>query len=106
MDYRGYIAEATGANIFFVKDGEVHTPKADCFLNGLTRRTVIDILRESKVKVYERHIMPEEMLEFEQCWLTGTAAEITPVSKIGDYSFEVGDICRSIAKSYDDIVRN
>lgn len=81
FDYRGYVAEATGANIFFVKDGEVHTPKPDCFLNGLTRQTVVEMLRDRQVKVHERHIMPEELESFEQCWLTGTAAEVTPVGR-------------------------
>ena len=82
FDYRGYVAEATGANIFFVKDGEVHTPKPDCFLNGLTRQTVIGMLKERGITVHERHIMPEELEGFEQCWLTGTAAEVTPVGQI------------------------
>lgn len=105
FDYRGYVAEATGANIFFVKDGEVHTPKPDCFLNGLTRQTVIGMLGEKGIKVNERHIMPEELEGFEQCWLTGTAAEVTPVGKIGDYSFEVGELTRSIALDYEKLVR-
>ncbi|WP_424987950.1 branched-chain amino acid aminotransferase [Microbulbifer sp. S227A] len=106
MDYRGYVAEATGANIFFVKDGEVHTPKADCFLNGLTRQTVIGMLEDRQVKVHERHIMPEEMEGFEQCWLTGTAAEVTPVGQIGDYTFEVGALTREIAQDYEKLVRS
>jgi branched-chain amino acid aminotransferase len=105
FDYRGYVAEATGANIFFVKDGEVHTPKPDCFLNGLTRQTVIGMLKERGVKVNERHIMPEELESFEQCWLTGTAAEVTPVGQIGDYNFEVGELTRSIALDYEKLVR-
>jgi branched-chain amino acid aminotransferase len=105
FDYRGYVAEATGANIFFVKNGEVHTPKPDCFLNGLTRQTVIGMLDEKGIKVNERHIMPEELEGFEQCWLTGTAAEVTPVGKIGDYSFEVGALARSIALDYEKLVR-
>ena len=105
MDYRGYVAEATGANIFFVKDGEVHTPKADCFLNGITRQTVIGMLKDRQVKVNERHIMPEELEGFEQCWLTGTAAEVTPVGQIGDYSFEVGALTREIAEGYEKLVR-
>ena len=104
-DFRGYIAEATGANIFFVKDGEVHTPKADCFLNGLTRQTVIGMLEERQVKVHERHIMPEELETFEQCWLTGTAAEVTPVGQIGEVTFEVGDLTRQIAEGYEALVR-
>lgn len=105
MDYRGYVAEATGANIFFVKDGEVHTPLPDAFLNGITRQTVLQMLEERGIKVHERHIMPEEMAGFEQCWLTGTAAEVTPVGQIGDYMFEVGDITREIAQAYEDLVR-
>ncbi len=105
FDYRGYVAEATGANIFFVKDGEIHTPKPDCFLNGITRQTVIGMLKEKGLTVHERHIMPEELEGFEQCWLTGTAAEVTPVGQIGDYNFEVGAICRDISESYEKLVR-
>lgn len=105
MDYRNYVAEATGANIFFVKDGEVHTPKADVFLNGITRQTVIGMLQEKQIKVHERHIMPEELESFEQCWLTGTAAEVTPVGSIADYNFEVGAMTRDIAESYEKLVR-
>lgn len=105
FDYRGYVAEATGANIFFVKNGEVHTPKADCFLNGLTRQTVIGMLKDMQIKVHERHIMPEELESFEQCWLTGTAAEVTPVGQIGDYNFEVGDLVRRVSTEYEALVR-
>ncbi len=106
MDYRGYVAEATGANIFFVKDGEVHTPLADCFLNGLTRQTVIGMLKDRNIVVHERHIMPEEMEGFQQCWLTGTAAEVTPVGMIGDYTFEVGALTREIGTAYEKLVRS
>ncbi|GGM07368.1 branched-chain amino acid aminotransferase [Pseudooceanicola nanhaiensis] len=105
MDYRGYVAEATGANIFFVKDGEVHTPKPDCFLNGITRQTVIGMLEEKQIKVHERHIEPGEMESFEQCWLTGTAAEVTPVGQIGDYNFEVGALAKDMVQSYEKLVR-
>jgi branched-chain amino acid aminotransferase len=105
MDFRGYVAEATGANIFFVKDGEVHTPKPDCILNGITRQTVIGMLRDMQVKVHERHIMPEELEGFEQCWLTGTAAEVTPVGEIGPYRFEVGDLTKRVATEYERLVR-
>jgi branched-chain amino acid aminotransferase len=105
MDYRGYVAEATGANIFFVKDGEVHTPEADVFLNGITRQTVIGMLKERQVKVHQRHIMPEELEGFEQCWLTGTAAEVTPVGQIGDYNFEVGQMAKDISTAYEELVR-
>ncbi|WP_380055038.1 branched-chain amino acid aminotransferase [Falsihalocynthiibacter sp. SS001] len=106
FDYRGYVAEATGANMFFVKNGEVHTPLADCFLNGLTRQTVIGMLKEKGITVHERHIMPEELEGFEQCWLTGTAAEVTPVGQIGDYNFEVGAMARDISESYEKLVRS
>jgi branched-chain amino acid aminotransferase len=106
MDYRGYVAEATGANIFFVRDGEVHTPLADCFLNGLTRQTVIGMLKDRQIKVHERHIEPGEMEEMQQCWLTGTAAEVTPVGQIGDYNFEVGSLTRDIAQDYEKLVRS
>jgi branched-chain amino acid aminotransferase len=106
FDYRGYVAEATGANMFFVKDGEVHTPKPDAFLNGITRQTVIDLLKKKGVSVIERHIMPDELEGFEQCWLTGTAAEVTPVGQIGDYTFEVGALTKEISESYDKLVRS
>lgn len=105
FDYRGYVAEATGANMFFVKDGEVHTPKPDAFLNGITRQTVIDLLKKKGISVIERHIMPDELEGFEQCWLTGTAAEVTPVGQIGDYTFEVGALTKEISESYDRLVR-
>ena len=105
MDYRGYVAEATGANVFFVKDGEVHTPIPDAILNGITRQTVIGMLKDRGITVHERHIMPEELADFEQCWLTGTAAEVTPVGQIGEYTFEVGDITRNIAEAYEQLVR-
>ncbi len=105
FDYRGYVAEATGANIFFVKDGEVHTPLPDAFLNGITRQTVIAMLRDKGITVHERHIMPAELEGFEQCWLTGTAAEVTPVGQIGDYSFDVGALTLDVASSYEKLVR-
>ena len=105
MDYRGYVAEATGANVFFVKDGEVHTPIPDAILNGITRQTVIGMLKDRGITVHERRILPEELADFEQCWLTGTAAEVTPVGQIGDYTFEVGDITRDIAQAYEELVR-
>ena len=105
FDYRGYVAEATGANIFFIKDGEVHTPLADSFLNGITRQTVIGLLRDKQIKVHERHILPAEMEGFQQCFLTGTAAEVTPVGQTGDYNFEVGAITRDIAQTYEAHVR-
>ena len=105
MDYRGHVAEATGANVFFVQDGAVHTPLPDCFLNGLTRQTVIAMLRERGVEVIERHIAPGEMEGFQQCFLTGTAAEVTPVAEIGPYRFEVGQMTRDMVSGYEALVR-
>ena len=105
LDYRGYVAEATGANIFFVKDGEVHTPLPDSILNGLTRQTVIGMLNDRQIKVHERHIEPGELDSMEQCGLTGSAAEITPVGVIGDWNFEVGALTREISVGYDKLVR-
>ena len=99
-DWRGQIAEATGANVFFVKDGKIHTPKPDCFLDGITRRTAIDLAKRRGIEVIERAIMPEEMEGFEQCFLTGTAAEVTPVSEIGPYKFTVGKIAENLMNNY------
>ncbi|MFO1185136.1 MAG: branched-chain amino acid aminotransferase [Bauldia sp.] len=100
LDYRGLVAEATGANVFFVKDGVLHTPTPDCFLDGITRRTVIDLAKRRGLSVTERAIKPEEMSTFEQCFLTGTAAEVTPVSEIGPYKFTVGEITRTLLNDY------
>jgi branched-chain amino acid aminotransferase len=100
LDWRGQVAEATGANVFFVKEGRIHTPKPDCFLDGITRRTVIGLARERGLEVIERAIMPEELEGFEQCFLTGTAAEVTPVSEIGPYRFEVGEIAKTLMNDY------
>lgn len=105
LDWRGQVAEATGANIFFVKDGVLHTPTPDCFLDGITRRTVIDLARARGIEVVERVIMPEEMSGFEQCFLTGTAVEVTPVSEIGPYNFSVGDITKTLLADYDAAVQ-
>ena len=104
-DYRGYVAEATGANIFFVKNDEVNTPLADTFLNGITRQTVIDLLKARNIAVHERHILPDELDKFEQCWLTGTAAEVTPVGQIGPHKYTVGSVVKEIAEEYDALVR-
>ena len=100
LDWRGQVAEATGANIFFVKDGKIHTPTPDCFLDGITRQTVIDLARARGIEVIERAIMPEEMDGFEQAFLTGTAAEVTPVSEIGPYRFKVGEITKALMEDY------
>ena len=104
-DHRGYVAEATGANIFFVKNNEVHTPLADTFLNGITRQTVIDLLKARNIAVHERHILPDELDKFEQCWLTGTAAEVTPVGQIGPHEYTVGSVVKEIAEEYEALVR-
>jgi len=101
LDWRGQVAEATGANVFFVRDGELHTPTPDCFLNGITRQTVIQLAERRQIKVNERAIMPDEMAEMEQCFLVGTAAEVTPVSEIGPYNFEVGDITKTLLSDYE-----
>jgi branched-chain amino acid aminotransferase len=100
LDYRGYIGEATGANIFFVKDGALHTPIADCFLDGITRRSVIALARLRQIPVMERHIQPDEMAGFTECFLTGSAAEVTPVSEIGPYRFTPGEISRTLMNDY------
>jgi branched-chain amino acid aminotransferase len=100
LDWRGQVAEATGANIFFVKDGKLHTPVADAFLNGITRQTAIELAKARRIEVIERAIMPEEMEAFEQAFLTGTAAEITPISEIGPYRFVVGDITKTLMADY------
>ena len=104
-DHRGYVAEATGANIFFVKNDEVHTPLADTFLNGITRQTVIDLLKARNIVVHERHILPDELAKFEQCWLTGTAAEVTPVGQIGPHKYTVGSVVKEIVEEYEALVR-
>jgi len=105
LDWRGQIAEATGANIFFVRGEELHTPTPDCFLDGITRRTEIGLAKKRGWSVVERPMMPEEMGDFEQCFLTGSAAEVTPVSEIGDYRFKVGEITETLVKDYDAEVR-
>ncbi|ANK80768.1 MAG: branched-chain amino acid aminotransferase [Rhizobiales bacterium NRL2] len=105
LDWRGRVAEATGANIFFSKAGVLHTPTPDCFLDGITRRTAIELAGRRGIKVVERPIMPEEMADFEECFLTGTAAEVTPVREIGPYSFQPGTICEQLIADYDAEVR-
>lgn len=104
-DYRGQVAEATGANIFFVKDGELHTPTPDCFLDGITRQTVIELAEKRQIKVNVRKIMPDEMEGFEQAFLTGSAAEVSPLSEIGPYRFEVGEITKTLMLDYDALVK-
>ena len=105
LDYRGYVAEATGANAFFIKDGVIHTPKPDCFLDGITRNSVIALARRKGFEVIERHILPEELSTFSECFITGTAAEVTPVSEIGEYRFTPGNISLSLMDDYARLVR-
>jgi branched-chain amino acid aminotransferase len=105
LDYRGYVAEATGANVFFIRDGVLHTPTPDCFLNGLTRQSVMAIAREKGFEVVERHIMPEELADFSECFIVGSAAEVTPVSGIGEYRFTPGNISLSLMDDYARMVR-
>ena len=106
LDHQGNIAEATGANIFFKdKNGELHTPIPDSFLDGITRRAVIEIAKSKNIKIHERKISPTELSNFEGCFLTGTAAEITPVSKIDKYNYKVCDLILDLSNSYDKLVR-
>lgn len=105
LDWRGQVAEATGANIFFVQNGVLHTPIPDCFLDGITRRTVIGLAKQRGLKVVERVIMPEELADFSECFITGTAAEVMPVAEIGQYRFPVGDITRTLMNDYAALVR-
>lgn len=105
FDHRGLVAEATGANVFFVKEGALHTPNPDCFLNGITRQTIMELARRRQIRVIERAITPEELEGFEQCFLTGSAAEVCPVSEIGPYRFDVGDITKQMVRDYHDEVR-
>ncbi len=105
LDWRGRVAECTGANIFFIKDGVVHTPEADCFLNGITRRTVIDLAKARGITVVERVIMPEELGSFSECFITGTAAEVTPVSEIGEHKYKPGSITETLLNDYMELVK-
>ena len=91
LDYRGYVAEATSSNIFLIKDNDIHTPTPDCFLNGITRQTVIEMVKNQGFNVVERHISPDELKDFDEVFLTGTAAEITPVKSIDSLNFKTGD---------------
>jgi branched-chain amino acid aminotransferase len=105
LDWRGYVAEATGANVFFIKDGVVHTPIPDCFLDGITRRSVIDLARSRGFEVVERYILPEELADFTECFIVGTAAEVTPVARVGEYTFTPGNISLSLMDDYAKSVR-
>jgi branched-chain amino acid aminotransferase len=100
LDYRGLVAEATGANVFFVKGDEIHTPTPDCFLDGITRQTLIGLAKANGYKVIERAIKPEELSNFDECFLTGTAAEVTPVSEISEFRFRPGKACETLINAY------
>jgi branched-chain amino acid aminotransferase len=104
FDWRGQVAEGTGANVFFVRDGVLHTPTPDCFLNGITRQTVIELAKKRGIEVQERTIWPEELESMEQMFLTGSAAEVTPVAEAGPWRFEVGEMTRMLRKDYIDLV--
>jgi branched-chain amino acid aminotransferase len=105
LDYRGYVAESTGSNVFFIQDGVIHTPLPDCFLNGITRQSVIRLARSQGFEVVERHIRPEELAAFSECFVTGTAAEVTPVAQIGEYSFAPGNLSLALMDDYAKMVR-
>ena len=100
LDWRGYVAEATGANVFFIRDGVLHTPEPDCFLDGITRKSVIDIAKAKGFEVVVRHIRPEELSTFSECFIVGTAAEVTPVSAISEHSYRPGRICETLIGDY------
>jgi branched-chain amino acid aminotransferase len=105
LDWRGQVAETTGANVFFVINGEIHTPKADCFLDGITRRTVMGLARQRQYKVVERAIFPQEMGNATEAFLTGTAAEVTPIASIGDYKFTPGEISKNLMADFEALTR-
>jgi branched-chain amino acid aminotransferase len=105
LDYRGLVAECTGANVFLIKDGAIHTPTPDCFLDGITRRTVIGLAKARGIEVIERAIRPEELGAFSECFITGTAAEVTPVSEIGDHVYRPGAISEVLLNDYMALVR-
>ncbi len=105
LDYRGYVAETTGANIFLVMNGSLHTPIADCFLNGITRRTVIELAEKRGIPVIERHILPEELAHAQEIFVTGTAAEITPVRAIEDRDYQLGPITRDLIEDFTALTR-
>jgi branched-chain amino acid aminotransferase len=100
LDYRGLVAECTGANVFLIRDGAIHTPTPDCFLDGITRRTVIGLAKARGIDVIERAIKPEELGTFTECFITGTAAEVTPVSEIGEHRYKPGQICETLLNDY------
>jgi branched-subunit amino acid aminotransferase/4-amino-4-deoxychorismate lyase len=104
LDYRGYIAEASVANFFLVINGELHTPTPDCFLNGITRQTVIELAKKRNIKVIERHIKPEELAQGQAAFITGTAVEIVPVSEIDQYQFEIDTVTKTLMEDYRNLI--
>ncbi|MGO9740689.1 MAG: branched-chain amino acid aminotransferase [Roseiarcus sp.] len=100
LDWEGRVAECTGANIFFIENEAIHTPIADCFLDGITRKTVIELARKRGFAVIERRILPEELARFSECFITGTAAEVTPVGEIGPHAFTPGAITAALIEDY------
>ena len=100
LDWQGRVAECTGANIFFIRDGKIETPIADCFLDGITRQTVIELAKRNGYSVTEKRIMPEDLTSYTECFITGTAAEVTPVREIGPHNFQPGPITRSLIEAY------
>jgi len=100
LDWRGHVAECTGANIFLIKDGVIHTPDPDCFLDGITRRTVIELANKRSYKIVERTILPDELKDFSEAFLTGTAAEVTPISQIDDHHYKPGQITETLLNDY------
>jgi branched-chain amino acid aminotransferase len=105
LDYRGRVAECTGANIFFIKDGVIHSPVPDCFLDGITRRSVIELAKARGIEVIDRAIMPEELGTFSECFITGTAAEVTPVSEIGEHRYKPGKITETLFSDFMALVK-
>ena len=105
LDYRGYVAELTGANVFLIRDGAIHTPTPDCFLDGITRQTVIELARRRGYEVVIRHITPEELPTFSECFITGTAAEVTPVCEMAGIAYRPGLITETLMNDYDALVR-
>ena len=105
LDWQGRVAECTGANIFFTRDGAIHTPIADCFLNGITRQTVIALAKQQGLEVIESRIMPDELPSYNECFIVGSAAEVTPIAEIGPYKFKPGNISRTLMDAYTNAVR-
>ena len=104
LDYKGRVAESTGSNIFIVKKGILYTPIADCFLNGITRKTIVSLAKKNNIKVYEKHIFPKELLKAEEVFLTGTAVEITPVSQIDNKKFKIGPVTKKLIELFNNLV--